>query len=77
MMGGRVTGSKSFTGKNPALDSIMMEHNLEAKTVAEMLQVSLFTVNNWRRSPESKHSALMSKAHVELLQIKVANSPFR
>jgi len=76
-MGGRVAGSKSFTGKNPELDDIMIEHKLDAKSVAEMLQVSQYTVQNWRRSPDSAYSVKISKANIELLKIKVSNSPFR
>ena len=60
--------------KNPELMALIKEHNLTSNDVAEMLEVSLTTVTNWRRHGDPKHARKMSRSHMKLLKMSLAAS---
>jgi len=59
--------------KNPELMALIKEHNLTSNDVAKMLEVSPNTVVNWRRDGDPKHQRKMSRSHMKLLKMSLAN----
>lgn len=60
--------------KNPELMALIKEHNLTSNDVAEMLEVSPYTVVNWRRDGDPKYARKMSRSHMKLLKMLLATS---
>jgi DNA-binding XRE family transcriptional regulator len=59
--------------KNPELMALIKEHNLTSNDVAKMLEVAPNTVNNWRRDGSPEHQRKMSRSHMKLLKMSLAN----
>ena len=59
--------------KNPELIALIKEHKLTSNDVAKMLEVSLNTVVNWRRDGDPKHQRKMSRSHMKLLKMSLAD----
>lgn len=62
---------KESLSTNEQLKKLMKQHKLTRPAVAEMIKVSVRTIDSWLAYPNASHSRGMSSTSLELFKLKL------